>query len=68
MKPRTLLVMLVLVLGLGAFVWFYERKLPSSEEREENAKKVLTVEKDDIRAVLGTDGKWVFTHKDGRPY
>ena len=24
--------------------------------------------KDDIQAVLGTDGKWVFTHKDGRPY
>lgn len=24
--------------------------------------------KDDIRAVLGPDGKWLFTHKDGRPY
>jgi uncharacterized cupin superfamily protein len=24
--------------------------------------------KDDIQAVLSTDGKWVFTHKDGRPY
>ena len=24
--------------------------------------------KDDIQAVLGPDGKWVFTHKDGRPY
>jgi uncharacterized cupin superfamily protein len=24
--------------------------------------------KDDIQAVLGTDGKWIFTHKDGRPY
>jgi uncharacterized cupin superfamily protein len=23
---------------------------------------------DDIRAALGADGKWVFTHKDGRPY
>jgi len=23
---------------------------------------------DDIQAVLGADGKWVFTHKDGRPY
>ena len=23
---------------------------------------------DDIQAVLGPDGKWVFTHKDGRPY
>lgn len=24
--------------------------------------------KDDIRAVLGTDGKWAFTRKDGTPY
>lgn len=24
--------------------------------------------RDDIQAVLGADGKWQFTHKDGRPY
>jgi uncharacterized cupin superfamily protein len=24
--------------------------------------------KDDIQAALGPDGKWAFTHKDGRPY
>jgi uncharacterized cupin superfamily protein len=24
--------------------------------------------KDDIQATLGPDGKWMFTHKDGRPY
>lgn len=24
--------------------------------------------KDDLQAALGTDGKWVFTHKDGTPY
>lgn len=23
---------------------------------------------DDIQAVMGADGKWLFTHKDGRPY
>lgn len=23
---------------------------------------------DDLAAVLGPDGRWVFTHKDGRPY
>jgi uncharacterized cupin superfamily protein len=23
---------------------------------------------DDIQAALGADGKWTFTHKDGRPY
>lgn len=24
--------------------------------------------RDDIQAVMGADGKWQFTHKDGRPY
>lgn len=23
---------------------------------------------DDLRAALGRDGRWMFTHKDGRPY
>jgi hypothetical protein len=31
-KPRTLLVLTVVVAALAAFVWFYERKLPTSEE------------------------------------
>jgi uncharacterized cupin superfamily protein len=24
--------------------------------------------KDDVQAELGADGKWKFSHKDGRPY
>lgn len=51
MKPRTLLILLVLVLGLGAFIGLYERKLPSSEEREELQKKVVKVGKDDVTAI-----------------
>jgi hypothetical protein len=51
MKPRTLLILFVLVLGLGAFVWFYERKLPSSEERTSLGKKVLTFDKADVMAI-----------------
>jgi len=51
MKPRTLLILLTVVVALGAFIWFYERKLPSSEERAENAKKVVALEKEDIQAV-----------------
>jgi len=57
MKPRTLLVLLVVVLGLGAFIWFYERKLPSSEERVELQKKILKVEKDDVTAVTVESSK-----------
>lgn len=41
MKPRTLLVLFVLVAGLGAFVWFYERELPGSDERAERAKQLF---------------------------
>lgn len=51
MRPRTLLVLLAVVLALGAFIWFYERELPSSEERAELEKKVLRVEKDDVTAL-----------------
>ena len=48
MKPRTLLVLLALVIGIGAFVWFFEREQPGSEEREKLANRVLGVEREDI--------------------
>jgi hypothetical protein len=41
MRPRTLAVLFALVLGLGAFIWFYERELPSTEERAVQEKKVF---------------------------
>lgn len=57
MRPRTLLILLAVVLGLGAFIWFYERELPSSEERAEQEKKVVLFEKDEVRKVtLETPG------------
>ncbi len=51
MKPRTLLVLFVLVAGLGAFIWFHERKLPGSEERTEQGKKVLRLEAKEVQAL-----------------
>src|SRR5262245_38364320 len=51
MKPRTLLILLVVVLGLGSFIWFYEIKLPSSEERAAQEKKVLELEKAEVTGV-----------------
>lgn len=60
MKPRTLLVLAILVVGLGSFIWFYERELPSSDERAEMAKRVLTVEPDDVeRLEISWDGQSV---------
>jgi hypothetical protein len=41
MRPKTLLILALAVLVLGAFIWLYEWDLPGSEERAEQAKKVL---------------------------
>jgi Domain of unknown function (DUF4340) len=52
MRPRTLLVLFVIVAGLSAFIWFYERDLPSTDERREAEKKILDVEKDEVRQIV----------------
>ena len=51
MRPRTLAALFLVVAGLLAFIWFYERELPSSDERVELAKRVLSVEADDVRGL-----------------
>lgn len=52
MKPKTLLVMLALVLGLGAFIWFFEKDVPSTEERQAQDKKLLgALKPEDVTAV-----------------
>jgi Domain of unknown function (DUF4340) len=59
-RPRTLLVLSIVVLALAAFIRFYERDLPSSEERAKRAKKVLDFKKDEVTrvrlVVAGTGG------------
>jgi hypothetical protein len=40
MRGRTLLVLLAVVLALGAYIRFYERDLPGSEEREAQARRL----------------------------
>jgi len=57
-RPRTLLVLFLVVAALGAFVWLYERKLPGSDERTKQEKKLFDWSKDDVTAVsiaLGGD-------------
>lgn len=51
MSPRSLLVLLLLVLGLGLFIYFFERDLPSPEERTENAQRLLALEAEQIRTL-----------------
>src|SRR4029078_296278 len=49
---RSLLGLLVVVLALGAFVFFYERKLPTTGERKSEEKKVLAdLKSEDVREV-----------------
>ena len=66
MRPRTLLALLVVVAALAAFIWFYERELPSSEEREERAKRVLGVEAAEVQAVeIAWEGRQVRLERVG---
>ncbi len=51
MRPRTLLILLLLVVGLAAFAWFVDRELPGSEERNEKAKQVLRFDAEQVVAV-----------------
>jgi hypothetical protein len=50
-KPRAVLILAALVAALAAFIWLFERDLPSSEELAERSKKVLPVESDEVSAI-----------------
>ena len=68
MKPKTLGILALLVGGLAAFVAFYERKLPSTDERKAQEKKVFRIESDDVVALeIENDGKKVRLERDARP-
>jgi len=67
-RPRTLLVLFLAVAALGAFVWFYERKLPGSDERAKQAKKLFDWTKDDVAAVaIDRSGQEVALERVGSP-
>lgn len=48
MRPRTLVILLLVVVGLLAFIWYYERDLPSSEERAEQAKLLFRFDQEEV--------------------
>ncbi len=52
MQPRALLLLTLVALALGAFIFFYEQDLPSTDERVELAKKVLRLEDAAVEALL----------------
>lgn len=38
------------------------------EVGDRSAEDVVSYPNDDLKAALGSDGKWIYTHKDGQPY
>ena len=60
MRPRSLAILFALVAALVAFIWFYEKDLPSSAERAELEKKILNVSPDQIDGIrIETEGRTV---------
>ena len=51
MRSRTLLILSLFVAGLGAFIWLFERDLPSSDERAERAGRLVQVDGDEVVAL-----------------
>lgn len=68
MQPKSLLALSLVVVVLGAFILFYEKDLPSTDERTERAKKVLKLEEDAVLAVvIERDGQEVRLERQDEP-
>src|SRR6185503_5043487 len=61
------LILTAIVAALAAFVWFYERKLPTTEEAKAEEKKLLGgVKTDEVREVtIAREGKTVRLVREG---
>lgn len=67
MRPRTLLVLAGLVAVLLAFILLYERKLPSTDERRERAKRLFSFEADSITSLeIEWEGRKVRLERPGK--
>jgi hypothetical protein len=66
MKLKHTLTLLLLALGLGAYVWFVDRKMPTTKEREEKKGRLFEFDRDKITeiAIKAPEGKIDLT-KDG---
>ncbi|MCX6339167.1 MAG: DUF4340 domain-containing protein [Candidatus Aureabacteria bacterium] len=57
MKFRTTLILLIVALGIGSYIWFFEKKTMSTNEQEEKGKLVFHVKADDIDRIELVKGK-----------
>ena len=51
MRPRTLLILLLVVVGLVAFISLYEQELPSSDERAAQAKLLFRFDNEEVNGL-----------------
>jgi hypothetical protein len=69
MKYGTTLLLFVLVLGIGAYIWFVERKGDTSAEREARARYALKVDAGTVtRFSVATDDLQLSVEKQGRQW
>ncbi len=67
MRPRTLLILLLVVAGLVAFISLYERELPSSDERAAEAKLLFHFDDEDVTGLeIEWEGKRVLLERQGQ--
>jgi len=67
-RPKTLALLAAVVALLAAFIVFFERDLPSSDERKERAKKLFRVAADDVVSlVVEWNGATVELERDPAP-
>ena len=57
MKPKNTLILLVLALGLFAFIRFYESKLPTTREAEDRSKHVVAFDAGNITGISITNNE-----------
>jgi len=68
MNWKTTTVLLVIVVGLGLYIKFYESKRPGTEEAEKQAQNVLNFDRDKIDGILiqNGDDKIDLRKRDGK--
>jgi hypothetical protein len=69
MKYGSTILLLLAVLGLGAYIWFVERKGETTERREEQARYALKVDASAVtRFSVATDTMQITCEKEGRQW
>src|SRR4051794_25319801 len=70
MKFRTTLILLVIVIGFGAYLKFVEPKIQSTQEAKEHAREFIKVDRDKANAISikSTEGKIELRKKENNTW